>query len=111
MLLDSVFVPQLVRADPPPVELPREMWRRLAAAGEVREADLPEGLDQEALDRLRRAYQDRPARPVLQVVAEPSGQKVVVLGDPGAGKSTLARYLMLVLAGTAEDAGSGGDGR
>ena len=33
MLLGEVFVPQQVRADPPPVEVPREVWRRLAEAG------------------------------------------------------------------------------
>ena len=64
MLLRHVFVPQLVRADPPPIELPREVWRRLTAAGEMRDADLPAELEPTALDRLRRIYQDRPARPV-----------------------------------------------
>ena len=98
MLLGRVFVPQMVRADPPPVELPRELLRRLAQAGEISERDLPAGVDREALEQARRVYQERPARPVLDVAAEPGGRKLVLLGDPGAGKSTLGRYLMLTHA-------------
>jgi NACHT domain len=98
ILLGSVFVPQLVRADPPPLELPRELWRRLTEAGEADEADLPEGLDRETLERARRTYQERPMKPVPEAISEPGAGRVVLLGDPGAGKSTLGRYLMLALA-------------
>ena len=98
MLLSTVFVPQLVRADPPPLELPREIWRRLAETGEIRNRDLPAGLDRETLEEAQAAYQQRPARPVLEVVADPAARRLVLLGDPGAGKSTLARYIMLALA-------------
>ena len=100
----EVFVPQTVRADPPPVELPRELWQRLAESGTVDPGELPKHLDREVLARVRRSYQARPARPVLEVLAEPAGRRMVVLGDPGSGKSTLARYLAVVLA-----AGSGPD--
>jgi hypothetical protein len=100
MLLEEVFAPQRVRADPPPVEVPREVWRRLAAAGhDDGTCDLPEQVDREKLEAALRAYHDRPAKPVLDVIADPGGRKLVVLGDPGAGKSTLSRYLMLALAG------------
>ncbi len=101
--LREVFVAQAVRADPPPVELPRELWRRLAEAGELEKDDLPEGVDQDTLARIRQAYQQRPARSVLQVLGEPDQQRLVLLGDPGAGKSTLARYLALTLAGESVD--------
>ena len=97
MLLEQVFTPQHVRADPPPMEVPREVWRRLADTG-VDNGDLPGQVDKEKLRAALRAYHDRPARPVLDVVADPTTRKLVLLGDPGAGKSTLARYLMLALA-------------
>ena len=103
MLLEQVFVPQQVRADPPPVEVPREVWRRLAEAGTDGDCHLPEEIDQERLQAALRAYHDRPARPVLDVIGDPVGRRLVVLGDPGAGKSTLARYLMLALAGPGEE--------
>ena len=98
MLLGRVFVPQMVRENPPPVELPREVWRRLAEEGHLETADLPPEVDIARVEEARRAYQQRPTRPVLQALADPGARKTVVLGDPGAGKSTLARYLMLALA-------------
>ncbi|GAB2577436.1 hypothetical protein Aab01nite_11690 [Paractinoplanes abujensis] len=94
----EVFVPQTVRTDPPPVDLPRELWQRLADSGVLDDRDLPGDLDHHTLAKLRHSYEARPARPVLEVLAEPDGQKMVLLGDPGAGKSTLARYLAVVLA-------------
>ncbi|WP_327009763.1 HEAT repeat domain-containing protein [Dactylosporangium sp. NBC_01737] len=99
MLLEQVFVAQRVRADPPPVEVPREVWQRLVDVGLGDDAHLPEQVDREKLEAVLRAYRDRPCRPVLEVIAEPAGRKLVLLGDPGAGKSTLARYLLLALAG------------
>ncbi|WP_171064318.1 hypothetical protein [Actinomadura soli] len=56
------------------------------------------------MEQAQRAYRERPARPVLAALAAGAGG-VVVLGDPGAGKSSLARYLMLALA--AEELGAG----
>ncbi|MFI6035349.1 NACHT domain-containing protein [Streptomyces sp. NPDC051315] len=97
--LREVFVEPGVRADPPPVELPRELVRRLVESGELPDPDhLPRGaLD--ALKQLQDAYDQRPVRRVLQVLGEEDARKAVLLGDPGAGKSTLARYLALTLAG------------
>ncbi|MFF0277285.1 HEAT repeat domain-containing protein [Streptomyces sp. NPDC004330] len=95
--LRDVFVPQSVRADPPPVELPQELLRRLMDPAEAELHDLPPGIDRETVDRVRRAYRDRPPLPVLDVLVRPEHDRVVLLGHPGSGKSTLARYLALVL--------------
>jgi HEAT repeat protein len=95
--LRAVFVEPSVREDPPPVELPKELWERLQAEGEIFAEDLPDGFDLASLQQAQAAYQARPPRRVLDVLAEEAGQHAVVLGDPGAGKSTLARYLALSL--------------
>lgn len=94
--LDEVFVAPTVRADPPPVELPRDIRQRLVDSGEW-PSSLPPGLEREALERARRAYADRPVRDVLEVLADPGEARIVLLGDPGAGKSTLARHVALTL--------------
>ena len=83
VLMAKVFVAQRVRHSPPPPELPRELWRRLTQAGDLGPRDVPEGLDREMLKRLQKAYQDRPAVSVLDVLGNPEERKVVVLGDPG----------------------------
>ncbi|MBM0205407.1 HEAT repeat domain-containing protein [Micromonospora sp. STR1s_5] len=96
--LREVFIGQDVRANPPRAELPRDVWLRLIDSGHVSSADLPAGFDRDLLTRLRQDYQQRPRRSVLAVLAHPSAMRTVLLGDPGAGKSTLARYLALALA-------------
>ncbi|MET9730145.1 HEAT repeat domain-containing protein [Streptomyces sp. NPDC006458] len=100
--LSDVFVAPSVRRDPPTVELPYDLMERLVAAGEVRRDDLTAVADVGSLDLVRRPYRDRPARPVLQLLAAESAQRIVLLGDPGAGKSTLARYVALALAETTD---------
>ncbi len=96
--LESVFVEQHVREDPPPLEVPRELLQRLHAQGDIDKADLPEGFDLADLRAAQDAYRSKPPRPALEVVAG-KDRCVVMLGDPGAGKSTLARYVTLCLAG------------
>ncbi|SDK73671.1 HEAT repeat-containing protein, partial [Nonomuraea maritima] len=99
MLLNEVYFQQSVREDPPPVELlnlPREVLRRLVADEQL--SGLPDSIDLARLEEARRTYQERPARPVLEALGRTS--RTVVLGDPGAGKSTLARFVMMALAVT-----------
>ena len=95
--LRAVFVEPSVREDPPPVELPKELWDKLEAEGEISPDDLPAGFDLASLQKAQTAYQARPLRRVLDILAEDAARLAVVLGDPGAGKSTLARYLALSL--------------
>ncbi|MGW2308663.1 HEAT repeat domain-containing protein [Actinomadura luteofluorescens] len=97
MLLGKVFVPQSVRENPPPQELlnlPREVVQRLLKDGQV--SELPENLDHAELRTAHKMYHERPALPVLEAFGQTT--KAVVLGDPGAGKSTLGRYITLLLA-------------
>ncbi|WAU82578.1 HEAT repeat domain-containing protein [Streptomyces sp. Qhu-G9] len=103
--LREVFVVPGVRGDPPPVELPRELVRRLEEAGELPpDEDLPDGAA-EALQRLRQSYQAQPVEDALELLARSENRHVVLLGDPGAGKSTLARYLALTLTAGPVDTG------
>ena len=107
----SVFVPQSVREchqyNPRLLEIPKEHQQRLLKAGEITAAELEEAERQ--ADRLRQEYFSQPLRPVLDVVDEAlgatstrAGQKLVILGDPGSGKSSLIRYLALRWARIAE---------
>ena len=96
--LNSVFVEPDVRAELPVLDLPKDLQRWLAAQESLDEADFPGDLNAEEMDRLRRAYQQRPRQKVFDLLSAGTGQKVVLLGDPGAGKSTLLRYLTLSLA-------------
>ena len=95
--LPAVFVEPSVREDPPPVEVPKELWDELEAGREIRQEDLPVSFDVASLRKAQTAYQARPLRRVLDVLAEDAARLAVVLGDPGAGKSTLVRYLALSL--------------
>nr|VFJ57322.1 MAG: NACHT domain-containing protein [Candidatus Kentron sp. FM]VFK11812.1 MAG: NACHT domain-containing protein [Candidatus Kentron sp. FM] len=110
----KVFVPQSVREsreyNPRLLEIPKEQQKRLLAAGELDAEQLPE--DEQQAERLRREYFEQPPRPVLEVVnaaLDPRtrteirpAMKLVLLGDPGAGKSSLVRYLALAWADRTE---------
>ncbi len=98
VLLRQVFIAQQVRPDPPPVELPRDLRRRLLEQGDLDPGELPDELDSEKLAAARQAHLDQPPRPVWEVVLDPARRWVAVLGDPGAGKSSLLRYLAVNLA-------------
>lgn len=107
----TVFVPQSVREchqyNPRLLEIPKEHQQRLLEAGEITAKEFEES-DQQA-ERLRQDYFRQPLRPVLDVVDEAlrgahieNGRKLVILGDPGSGKSSLIRYLALRWAGIVE---------
>lgn len=93
--LRSVFVEQNVRENPPPVELPKEVWAKLEREKEIHADDLPEGVTLNDIRRAREAYFEKPSRPVLDILTNPVMSRVLILGDPGSGKSTLARFVLL----------------
>jgi hypothetical protein len=95
--LRQVFVEQNARENPPPVELPKEVWEKLAREKEIHPDDLPRGITLDDVRRAREAYYQQPARPVLDVLTDARYPHLIILGDPGSGKSTLARYVALSL--------------
>jgi len=92
----SVFVPQSARQSIPVRDLPRELLRRLRE-----EKHLTAKHDEAELERLRETYQNSSALPVLDALArEPL---VVILGDPGSGKTSLLKFLMMRWVETGSD--------
>ena len=96
--LRDVFVEPDVREEIPTAELPKEIQRKLEAAAETDGPDPPRGLDRALLEQIRESRRKGRARPAFEALTAPVMRTCVVLGDPGAGKSTLARYLVLALA-------------
>jgi predicted NACHT family NTPase len=94
----EVFIPPSVRECeqylPRAMELPKELQRRLREQGTLDGTELEDA----ELARLLRTYLDQSLQPMLEVLADPSQRKLVVLGDPGSGKSLLLQYLVLAWA-------------
>jgi predicted NACHT family NTPase len=98
----SVFVPQTARESseylPQLHEIPKEYLRRLVASGELDARDA--ALAKELVEERRRAYLDQSPRSVLELVADDRLTRLVILGDPGAGKSSFLQHLALEWART-----------
>ncbi|MCP2732342.1 NACHT domain-containing protein, partial [Limnofasciculus baicalensis] len=91
----KIFIPQNVRfVDgllPQVYQLPKEHLRRMRDSKDI-EGDIEE-VD---LERYRRAYGEQAICSVLDIINDkPNHRYLVILGDPGAGKSSLLQYLAL----------------
>lgn len=86
--LSQVFIPQDCRRSRPAVSLPRDYLEK-------------QGLDpdeeERLLDELRERWTKQERLPALELLARDDARKLVLLGDPGAGKSSLTRYVLLRL--------------
>ncbi|MCA2796290.1 MAG: DUF1257 domain-containing protein [Microcystis sp. M100S2] len=92
-----MFVPQNVRRCkqfiPQLYELPKEVLQELVDRGEITQAELEQ--IQAELERKRREYLNEKLDPVLNIINSSEYPRTVILGDPGAGKSSLLQYLAL----------------
>jgi hypothetical protein len=94
----EVFIPPTVRECEQfihrAMELPKELQRRLREQWSLIGTEW--GVEEYV--RMRRAYQAQSPQPILELLADPSQRKLVVLGDSGSGKSLLLQYLVLAWA-------------
>ncbi|NES20332.1 MAG: NACHT domain-containing protein [Symploca sp. SIO3E6] len=94
----QVYIPQHVRACqefvPQAYEIPKEHQRRLRESDE-----LVVEIDPQALERYKEVYYRQPIRSIAEVVkqiwADFRYRYLVILGDPGSGKSMFLQYLAL----------------
>jgi len=84
----SVFIPPSAREAIPVPDLPIVTLARLREEGYV--SDVPSEYE---LAAMRQAYESSSSGPVLEALKRQS--KAVLMGDPGAGKSSLLKYLAL----------------
>jgi predicted NACHT family NTPase len=84
----NVFVEQSARESVPVREMPRELIRRLRQEGH-----LTRDPDERELSELRERFETSSVRPVFEILQRE--RRVVIVGDPGSGKTSLLKYLVL----------------
>ena len=98
--LRKIFIPQKVKRCfqfiPQLFEIPKEKRQELVERGEIDQEAL-EFLEKE-LEERRKDYFKQPLYPVLEIIDSTTPNKIVFLGDPGSGKSSLLQYIALCWA-------------
>jgi predicted NACHT family NTPase len=90
--LENVYVPQSVKQALPPSDVMHDYSRRPTKherPGKVLNAD------EEQVQRRLAEYSQVASRPLIETVEDPRHTRIVLLGDPGLGKSTLLKFLAL----------------
>lgn len=98
--LSQVFIPQACRRSRPAVSLPRDY---------LEEQGLDPNEEERLLDGLRERWHRQVRLPALDLLAKPEARKLVLLGDPGAGKSSLTRFALLRLLDPLTQSGNPAD--
>jgi predicted NACHT family NTPase len=93
----NIFIPQKIkkclRFIPQLYELPKETLKLLLDRGEITQEEYD--LVEQGIEVKRREYLKQPLYPVLKIVESGTNNKLVFLGDPGSGKSSLLQYIAL----------------
>ncbi|WFE43224.1 HEAT repeat domain-containing protein [Verrucosispora sp. WMMD1129] len=100
--LSNVFVEPRVHEDARP-EMPLAWWRWAGSGPDGDAGALPGVVDPRDVERLWEEYAAKEASALFDVVCDPARRAIVLLGDPGSGKSAAARYLALALAGVCDE--------
>jgi len=102
--LSNILVEQNVRANSPPIELPKGVWEKIRGEWNNGKESLPLGLAPDDIKKAIESYYSNKPTPVLDVITNEMNKYLVILGDPGSGKSTLARYILLSILNIHQDA-------
>jgi len=91
----QVFIPQNVREIkdylPKLLELPKDYLQKLRKSGHLDFYNFEQG----KFEELNRRYLDQPSRNIFDLMDDINASRVVILGDPGSGKSSLIQAFAL----------------